>query len=117
MWYVTFGKHEQLLKYAILKTYLNVIQKLEISSLGKRHIFHLKRNILRKTTVCYWQRQIFMATWTGVFLLVYIVLLIQSRHFFQSKFFISAVYGCFSSWGWYKAGRVRCWIWLCTLTK
>lgn len=44
MWYVTFGKHEQLLKYAILKTYLNILWKMEISLLAKQHIFHLKLN-------------------------------------------------------------------------
>lgn len=59
---------------------------MEISSLAKRHIFHLKLNTLRKTTVYYWQRHIFMATWTGMFLLVYIILLLQGKHFFRASF-------------------------------
>jgi len=93
---VTFEKHELLSEYAIFKTYLNVIGKREMTSVAKRHIFHLKLNILGRQIVYYQWRQIFMSTLTGIFFLVYFILSMESK---RNQFFSAEFMAAFHPWG------------------
>lgn len=95
---MTFEKHELLSEYAILETYLNVIGKMEITSVVKRHIFHLRLTILGRQIVYYQQRQIFMSTLTGIFLLFYFILSLQNKHN-QFWFFSAEFMAAFHPWG------------------
>lgn len=67
---------------------------MEITSVAKRHIFHLKLNILGRQIVYYQWRQIFTSALTGPFLLVYFILSVQSEcsQVFSAEFMFVAAF-------------------------